>query len=157
MFLWTNLLRGCKNCNNAKRDRFPLDETGGPLLIDPAREEPLDYFAWDFLTGKMVLHPDANRQRRAEETRNLLDLDQEPIREERRQKLETVTYLLAQVVNESPISADTEERLCAELLPHRPWLGIVRQLFTRPAGFEPLVTEAIRKLPPITDWIKAWM
>jgi len=43
-FEWKNLLLACSRCNsNDKRDRFPIDEHGQPLLIDPTIDEPLDH------------------------------------------------------------------------------------------------------------------
>lgn len=36
-FSWPNYLWACSHCNsNLKRDRFPLDADGAPLLIDPS-------------------------------------------------------------------------------------------------------------------------
>lgn len=43
-FDWLNHLLACSMCNSHhKRDRFPLDELGRPLLIDPASEDPFDH------------------------------------------------------------------------------------------------------------------
>jgi uncharacterized protein (TIGR02646 family) len=156
MFQWTNFLRGCKNCNNAKRDRFPLRD-GQPLLIDPCSEEPLDFFLWDHASGRMALCPDEPHHARAAATRNLFDLDQEPLREERRQKLHDVLYLLAQAVEEEPLSEKTCERLQAHLQPYRPWLGIVRQLFLKPGMYARLVEAALDKVPEIRQWMKDWL
>ena len=156
MFLWTNFLRGCKNCNNAKRDQFPLNG-GSAVLIDPCSEEPLDFFVWDFLTGKMGVNPTEPFLPRAKITRDLFDLNQDPLADERREKLEDVTYLLARVVREDPVSDKTRTRLQSHLHPKRPWLGILRQLFRRPGHFEVLVNRAVEKLPEINVWIRTWL
>jgi hypothetical protein len=43
-FDWLNHLLACTVCNSHyKRDRFPLDEDGNPLLIDPTAEDPSDH------------------------------------------------------------------------------------------------------------------
>ncbi|WP_328606099.1 HNH endonuclease [Amycolatopsis sp. NBC_00345] len=43
-FDWLNHLLACEFCNSHfKRDRFPLDADGHPLLIDPTAEDPLDH------------------------------------------------------------------------------------------------------------------
>lgn len=43
-FDWTNYLLACSICNsNAKRNQFPLDAGGQPLLIDPTADDPLDH------------------------------------------------------------------------------------------------------------------
>ncbi len=152
MFAWDNFLRGCKNCNNAKLDRFPIDAQGNNLLLDPCEDEPLDHFVWDDTTGAAGVVPDPTRAERGTTTIDLFQLNQEPIREERRVKLLVVLYLLARVDREDPIEPETCDRLREELLPHRPWLGIVRQLLTRPEGkYRPLVERALAKLPEIRD------
>jgi hypothetical protein len=39
-FCWNNYLLACSYCNsNLKRDRFPRDERGDPLLVDPTSED----------------------------------------------------------------------------------------------------------------------
>jgi hypothetical protein len=43
-FDWLNHLLACEYCNSHhKRDRFPLDADGRPLLIDPTAEDPLEH------------------------------------------------------------------------------------------------------------------
>ena len=40
-FDWLNHLLACSHCNsNEKRDQFPFDSDGNPLLIDPTRDDP---------------------------------------------------------------------------------------------------------------------
>lgn len=52
-FDWNNYLLGCSRCNsNFKRDRFPLDISGQPLLINPTEEDPLDHLAFSPSTGR---------------------------------------------------------------------------------------------------------
>jgi uncharacterized protein (TIGR02646 family) len=158
MFAWDNFLRGCKNCNNAKVDRFPLDGAGAPLLIDPCIDEPLDYFVWDGLTGAMVVATDPAREARALATREVLPIDHEPLREERRSKLLVTLYLLIKVVEEDPVSPKTRDLLHDQMRPHRPWLGIVRQLLVRPSDdVRPLVDAALAKLPEIRSWAEVWL
>ena len=158
MFSWDNFLRGCKNCNNAKRDRFPLDDRGQNLLLDPCVDEPLDHFVWDGRTGRTGIMPDPSRAARARTTIDLFQLNHEPVREERRLKYLIVLFLLARVVEEDPPDSETRERLREELLPHRPWLGIVRQLLLRPEDtVRPLVEVALARLPEIRVWAADWL
>jgi uncharacterized protein (TIGR02646 family) len=52
-FDWTNYLLGCSGCNsNFKRDQFPVDALGDPLLINPTEEDPLDHLAFSPSTGR---------------------------------------------------------------------------------------------------------
>lgn len=158
MFDWDNFLRGCKNCNNFKLDKFPLTPTNAPLFLDPSRDDPLEYFVWDFQTGAIGVRPEPGFQERAQATRDELRLDMEPLREERRSKLATVLCLLALVVNQNPVSAATRIALQEALDHRRPWLGIIRQLFRRPGTqFRPLVEAARTKLPEIDQWIASWI
>jgi len=158
MFAWDNLLRGCKNCNKAKRDRFPIDNRGKNLLLDPCEDEPLDHFVWDSLTGAWAVVPDPSQAERGRATIDLFELNQEPLREERRNKLLDVLYLLSHVIQENSITQETRDRLHDHLQAHRPWLGPIRQLFLR--SEEPvrsLVNQAQAKLPEIRDWIEPWI
>lgn len=51
-FDWPNHLLACSHCNShAKRDRFPVDCDGSPLLIDPSEDEPLDHLDLAFSNG----------------------------------------------------------------------------------------------------------
>lgn len=43
-FDWLNHLLACSTCNShQKRDQFPVDEDGNPLLIAPTVEDPFDH------------------------------------------------------------------------------------------------------------------
>lgn len=54
-FDWDNYLLACSHCNsNAKRDNYPLDSHGQPLLIDPSVEDPDDHLALHPATGKYL-------------------------------------------------------------------------------------------------------
>jgi hypothetical protein len=45
-FDWLNHLLACSHCNSHhKRELFPVDAQGNPLLIDPTAEDPFDHLA----------------------------------------------------------------------------------------------------------------
>lgn len=46
---WRNLLHACPACNGAKREKFPMQEDGTPLLIDPSDPtiDPEDHIIFD--------------------------------------------------------------------------------------------------------------
>jgi hypothetical protein len=105
----------------------------------------------------MIPHPDSPQKERAIATRDALRLDQDSLADERRIKLETVRFLLAVVVCESPVSPETVTRLQEELIPQRPWLGIVRQYFRRANGEDARLIELAKaKLPVIDEWLRPW-
>jgi HNH endonuclease len=55
-FDWPNHLLACPTCNsNHKRDRFPTDAGGRPLLIDPTAEDPFEHMTRSLSTD--VYHP----------------------------------------------------------------------------------------------------
>lgn len=156
MLAWKNFLRSCSVCNNAKNDQFPLDATGRRLLVEPCEDDPLDYFEWDLRTGATGLNPQPDRLPRAATTLELLRLDR--IKDERRLKVETVIFLLEQVLQEMPVSPTLKGLLESHLSIRRPYLGIVRQLFLRPPQeYRDLVRDAQVKLPDIDAWVSKWI
>ena len=158
MYVWANFLWSCKNCNTEKLASFPLTVAGDPVLLNPTRDEPLDYFRSNHLSGKIIPHLDPVRGHRATQTRDLLDLDQFSLADERRNKLANVCYILSRVVHETPVQPDMCERLQEELAPQRPWLGIVRQLFCHPTPeYALLVSAALDKLPELKVLISPWL
>lgn len=51
-FDWLNHLLACSPCNSVhKRDQFPVDPDGKPLLIDPTVEDPFDHLLLSLETG----------------------------------------------------------------------------------------------------------
>ena len=61
-FDWPNYLIACSRCNsNFKRDQFPLDGGGQPLLVNPAEEDPLDHLAFSPKTGIYVTRPGSDK------------------------------------------------------------------------------------------------
>jgi uncharacterized protein (TIGR02646 family) len=157
MFRWPNFLLCCAECNPAKGDFLPFVNRR-PVLIDPTREDPLDFFSWDLQTGAMVESTDPVSGPRARATRDRLKLDEGPLRDERRAQLNRVLYLLAEVVNDHPaVRPETRQRLHEELHHNRPYLGIIRFLFREPNEYRPLVDDARAKLPEIDIWTAEWL
>ncbi|MGH3858993.1 HNH endonuclease [Actinokineospora sp.] len=52
-FDWLNHLLACSVCNShQKRDLFPVDDKGRPLLIDPTSEDPFDHLLLSLSVGE---------------------------------------------------------------------------------------------------------
>jgi uncharacterized protein (TIGR02646 family) len=52
-FDWNNHLLACSFCNsNMKRNRYPVDAAGSPLLLNPAVDEPQDHLTLSPSTGR---------------------------------------------------------------------------------------------------------
>ena len=61
-FEWRNHLLACSRCNShAKRDIFPRDATGTPLIIDPTAEDPWDHLRLTPSTGEYVAMTEKGR------------------------------------------------------------------------------------------------
>ncbi|HEX6900856.1 MAG TPA: HNH endonuclease [Thermoanaerobaculia bacterium] len=53
-FEWLNYLIACSRCNsNFKRDQFPLDPAGAPLLLNPTEDDPLEHLSFSPSTGRL--------------------------------------------------------------------------------------------------------
>lgn len=50
-FSWKNFILVCPECNRKKGARFPFDDHGKPLIINPTREDPWDFLILDTKTG----------------------------------------------------------------------------------------------------------
>jgi uncharacterized protein (TIGR02646 family) len=52
-FEWLNHLLACSHCNsNEKRDKYPCDDSGNTLLLDPTRDNPSDHLRLSFSDGR---------------------------------------------------------------------------------------------------------
>lgn len=136
---------------------MPLGLDGAPLLLDPTRDEPLDYLSWYPLTGATMGCPLPGRRERAQATRVAFAL--RLYDGERLHAAKDLRFLFARVIQESEVSEETKERLRAHLSPSRPWLGIVREMLLKPAqdSDRRLAQAAIAKLPEIQDWVSSWL
>ncbi|HYO53693.1 hypothetical protein [Archangium sp.] len=51
-FDWLNYLLACSCCNsNYKREQFPRDDSGAPLLINPTVDDPMEHLELSPVTG----------------------------------------------------------------------------------------------------------
>ncbi len=57
-FDWGNYLLACSVCNsNFKRNAFPVDDDGAPLLIDPTVDDPVEHLTLSPTTGRFEAAP----------------------------------------------------------------------------------------------------
>jgi uncharacterized protein (TIGR02646 family) len=85
-FSWPNYLLACSLCNsNCKRDQFPLDSRGKPLLIDPTAEDPLQHLTLTPLTGKLEPRESKGRKsKKGRESIRVFGLGRETLEEGRK-------------------------------------------------------------------------
>jgi len=61
-FDWNNHFLACSHCNsNLKRNQFPLDALGRPLLVNPVLDDPRMHLAWSPSTGEYTGRDDKGK------------------------------------------------------------------------------------------------
>jgi uncharacterized protein (TIGR02646 family) len=91
-FEWLNHLLACGSCNsNYKRDRFPTDDDGGPLLIDPTMDDPFQHMTLSLSTD--VYSP---RSDRGTATIEVCGLNRPQLVDGRRRSRQTIALCLPQ-------------------------------------------------------------
>lgn len=120
MFDWANWLLSCGVCNEGKWKHFP-EEDGNPLLLNPAEEEPSHHlcFAGSRLRGLT---------KRGKKTVELVDLDRQPLRDERESWLNMVGCLLLCWVesNDENVRQSCREHLIWTMQDDAPFAGMTR-------------------------------
>jgi uncharacterized protein (TIGR02646 family) len=103
---WTNLLPSCAVCNQRKGAIFPVlpnsvhakvpgKESGEkPIFLHPARDDPADHFEYVPTTGWLQ-----SKTSRGEACINLLDLNRDPLVDERREAYSACINLLTDLLN----------------------------------------------------------
>lgn len=102
-YRYENLLLVCPECNRVKRDQFPIDRSGLPLLVNPCADDPWDMLYFVPSTGIIDARITA------------IDADGSPIRDAR--GVATLEVLGA-ILNSSPVIEGRQEswaRLIARL------------------------------------------
>ena len=74
VFAWPNMLLNCTDCGRRKLDRFPVDASGAPLLIDPTSDDPWDHLFFEPVTGQIAprYRPDHTRDPKGQTTLEIL-------------------------------------------------------------------------------------
>ncbi|GAB3001898.1 HNH endonuclease family protein [Saccharothrix stipae] len=91
-FAWLNHLLACSRCNSHhKRDEFPVDDAGRPLLLDPSVDDPAEHLFLALNAGRYLpLTP------RGDATIRVCALNRDVLTQGRRTAFDTVTLLLRQ-------------------------------------------------------------
>lgn len=117
-FLWPNLLLCCTECGRLKGNRFPLADTGQPMLVDPSTEDPWAFLDFDPDTGNLTARYDVaadSMSPRGDATVRVLQLDQregmaEGYRRTHRRLVERVQAALVEdVIDRQQLKSDLEE------------------------------------------------
>jgi uncharacterized protein (TIGR02646 family) len=120
MFDWDNWLLSCGICNEEKWRHFP-EENGQPLLLNPAEEEPSRHlcFVGPRLRGVT---------KRGKKTVELVELDRQALRDERKSWLTLVNSLLLLWVEsgDEDVREACREHLIWTMQDDAPFAGMAR-------------------------------
>jgi len=152
-FDWLNYLIICTLCNSNKRDQFPLDDAGRPLLLDPTEEDPLDHMALSPATGMLLaLSP------KGKVTIEIIDLDRETLVKGRAFAWTALEGLIADYAYlRHTGDADRSARVERTVRNH-PFAGVLTALLRIAAGsdadllIEARCLRAIQDFPEILAW-----
>jgi len=161
-FQWLNLLFACAGCNRRKGDRFPLDEAGLPLLIDPTSDDPWDHLFLDTDTGFLVArwHEATGKpDRRGEITTDdsLLRLNTEAVTEGRLRTIRRLRRAVRGFLHEmaqNGAAGDAREHFLAAVVDNDDY-GISCWFFHRDGGTESPFAELRARFPEVWETAQA--
>jgi hypothetical protein len=127
-FDWLNHLLACATCNsNHKRDRFPTDANGRPLLIDPTSEDPFEHMTLSLSTD--VYYPLSDK---GTATIDVCGLNRRQLMDGRRRARDVVALCLWAWAATSRAGRDAKLAEVAQLIREQPF-GDVCQAMLRQA------------------------
>lgn len=156
VFDWLNYLLACTNCNsNHKRDRFPLDAQGLPLLIDPTVDDPLEHLEFLPRYGSYMGITEKGRQ-----SVEVFGLERETLRRSRRNAWVAlqgliVLYAACRSRERLPQAEDIRRTVCE--YPFSSVLCRLLDLAARPSAYALMDEDclgALRRYPEIHNWTR---
>lgn len=154
-FDWDNYLFGCSRCNsNYKRNRFPLDDAGQPLLICPTEEEPLDHLRLITKTGSYI-----PRTPKGGASIDVFGLNRTTLPLGRRRAWASLLHLLPRYAQLKAVGRDQDAEQVVEIFRTSPFSGVLAaflSIATGPAARRLLTPECLavlRSHPEIATWI----
>lgn len=153
-FAWANYLLACSLCNsNFKRDQFPCDASGRPLLIDPTEEEPLDHLTLSPSTGSFLA-----RSPKGEWSIRVFGLGRDALEKGRRAAWTALEILLIGYA-QAHRNGDGERSARIEFtVRHHPFAGVLAALLRMARGPDAALLvaadclAALRRHPEIHSW-----
>lgn len=128
-FDWLNHLLACGPCNsNHKRDRFPIDADGQPLLINPTTEDPFEHLTLSLSTD--VYHPLSDK---GTATIDVCGLNRSQLMDGRRRARSVVAFCLRAWAATDRAGRDARLAEAAQMIREQPF-GDVCQAMLRQAA-----------------------
>ena len=159
-FRWLNLLWVCASCNRQKGDRFPVDESGCPLLIDPTAEDPWDYLYFDPDTGNLVARYDASAgdfSPKGQHTtdQRYLPLNVEAATEGRQRATRLLRQSVRELLSRAAVDLAAATRDLLNRLPDLDDYGLLQWFFHREGSAVPPFSEFRQQYPGAWDVVMA--
>jgi uncharacterized protein (TIGR02646 family) len=153
-FDWLNYLLACSICNsNSKRDQFPLDQSGQPLLVDPTAEDPLDHLT---LTSPGVIRATTEKGRRSIE---IFRLDRKKLERGRQRAWQALGIFITRYAQAMRDQDDDQAHQITELVRDYPFASVLAHLL-RAAGsphasalVDTRVLAVLKSHPEIFNWV----
>ena len=118
-FSWDNYLLACSGCNsNHKREKFPLDDSGAPLLINPTVDDPDEFLLLSVLTGKYRPRThEGQESRKGRESIDVFGLGRDILEKGRQDAWQTIPALLIRYADACAqgnwvLALDVQRTLC---------------------------------------------
>jgi uncharacterized protein (TIGR02646 family) len=154
-FDWHNYLFGCSRCNsNFKRGRFPLDDGGQPLLINPTEEEPLEHLRFLTRTGNY-----AARTPKGDSSIDVFGLNRTTLPMGRRRAWTILLQLLPRYAQLKRTGRDAEAEEVAGVFRTSPFSGVLAAFLRIAAGpaagrlISPECLAVLHTHPEISTWL----
>lgn len=152
-FDWLNYLIICTLCNSNKRDQFPLDDAGRPLLLDPTEEDPLDHMALSPATGMLLA-----LSLKGTLTIEIIDLDRETLVKGRAYAWTALEGLIAEYASLRQTGDSARSARVEMTIRNYPFAGVLTALLRMAVGvdadllIEARCLRAIQDFPEILAW-----
>ncbi|GLZ43140.1 HNH endonuclease [Actinokineospora sp. NBRC 105648] len=141
-FAWENHLLACSVCNSHhKRDQFPRDDRGRPLLLDPTRDDPFEHLALSLTLGRYLPLTE-----RGEVTERVCGLNRDILTRGRQNARTTLGFLIGSWQSARSVADTSTMEQVVRTVHEQPFADVVQAMLrysTRPGA-----AEVFADLPP---------
>lgn len=123
-FTWLNHLLACSTCNSHhKRDVFPLDAAGRPLLLDPTVDDPFEHLTLSLATGRYW-----PRSQRGQVTIDVCGLNRDILTRGRQTAFQAVTFMLPRWTEYLVAGDETGMKTVVHTIREQPFADVVQAM-----------------------------
>jgi uncharacterized protein (TIGR02646 family) len=154
-FVWLNYLLACSTCNsNYKRNEFPLDDAGAPLLIDPSAEDPTQHLELSPATGRYVPR---NESSKGLESIRVFGLNRSLLEIARRETWVLMHAIVVAYARAADAGDAAQQDRYARLVTTLPHPQVIVEFLSDDGEtglVQPECIEIMERLPEIRDWVQ---